>query len=60
MWLEELGQLKKTNGIGNRTHDLSACSTVPQPTTLCYSKTEVEGLRREGAGLRTLGGPLLS
>jgi hypothetical protein len=33
--LEGLGQLKKYNDvIGNRTHDLPACSTVPQPTTL--------------------------
>jgi hypothetical protein len=33
--LEGLGQLKKkiyTDVIGNRTHDLLACSIVPQPT----------------------------
>jgi hypothetical protein len=32
--LEELGQLKKIHFIGTRTRDLSACSIVPQPTTL--------------------------
>jgi hypothetical protein len=33
--LEGLGQLRKSNDlIGNRTHDLPACSIVPQPTTL--------------------------
>jgi hypothetical protein len=33
--LEGLEQLKKTNDlIGNRTHDLPACSIVPQPTTV--------------------------
>jgi hypothetical protein len=33
--LEGLGQLKNTmNSFGNRTHDLPACSIVPQPTTL--------------------------
>jgi hypothetical protein len=33
--LEGLGQLKKSNKvIGNQTHDLLACSTVPQPTML--------------------------
>jgi hypothetical protein len=33
--LERLGQLKKTSGlIGNRTHDLPACTIVPQSTTL--------------------------
>jgi hypothetical protein len=31
--LEELGQLKKKHLIGTRTHDLPACSIVPQPTT---------------------------
>jgi hypothetical protein len=35
MRLEGLRQLKKVNDfIGNRTRDLPACSTVPQPTTL--------------------------
>jgi hypothetical protein len=35
MRLEELGQLKKSNDlISNGTHDLPACSIVPQPTTL--------------------------
>jgi hypothetical protein len=32
--LEGLGQLKKIHHIGTRTRDLSACSIVPQPTTL--------------------------
>jgi hypothetical protein len=33
--LEGLGKLKKTNDlIRIQTHDLPACSTVPQPTTL--------------------------
>jgi hypothetical protein len=30
--LEGLGQLKKSNDIGNRPRDLPACSAVPQPT----------------------------
>jgi hypothetical protein len=36
MRLEGLGQLKKksNNLIGNRNHDLPACSIVPRPTTL--------------------------
>jgi hypothetical protein len=35
LWLEGLGQLRKFNDlIGNRTRDLPACSTVPQPTAL--------------------------
>jgi hypothetical protein len=34
MQLEELGQLKKIHLIGTQTHDLPACSIVPQPTTL--------------------------
>jgi hypothetical protein len=29
-----LGELKKLNLIGIRSHDLPACSIVPQPTTL--------------------------
>jgi hypothetical protein len=33
--LEELGQFKKSNNlIGNRIRDRTACSIVPQPTTL--------------------------
>jgi hypothetical protein len=32
--LEGLGQLKKMHLIGTRTHYSSACSIVPQPTTL--------------------------
>jgi hypothetical protein len=32
--LEELGQLKKPDLVGNRTRDLPACCMVPQPTTL--------------------------
>jgi hypothetical protein len=33
--LEDLGQLnQKSNDSGNRTRDLTACSTVPKPTTL--------------------------
>jgi hypothetical protein len=33
MRLEELDNLKKSNDfIGTRTHDLSACNIVPQPT----------------------------
>jgi hypothetical protein len=33
--LEVLSELKKNNDpIGNRTHELPACSTVPQPATL--------------------------
>jgi hypothetical protein len=31
--LDGLGQFKKSNDIGNRTRDLTACSIVPQPTT---------------------------
>jgi hypothetical protein len=35
MWLDGLGQLKKSNDIIEyRTRDLPACSTVLQPTTL--------------------------
>jgi hypothetical protein len=35
VWLEGLGQLKKKiHLIGTRTHDLPACSIVPQQTTL--------------------------
>jgi hypothetical protein len=42
--LEKLGQLKKSGGlIENRTRDIAAYSTVPQPTALlrapCYSAT---------------------
>jgi hypothetical protein len=38
--LEGLGQLKKTKYlIGNRTHDLPACSIVPQSTTLPRAPT---------------------
>jgi hypothetical protein len=34
-WLEGLSKLKKSNDLtGNRTHDLLACSIVPQPTML--------------------------
>jgi hypothetical protein len=29
--MEGLGQLEKSNDIRNRTHDLPACSIVPQP-----------------------------
>jgi hypothetical protein len=33
--LEELSKLKKSNDlIGNQSHDLPACSIVPQATTL--------------------------
>jgi hypothetical protein len=33
--MEGLSKLKKSNDlIGNRAHDLPACSIVPQPTTL--------------------------
>jgi hypothetical protein len=32
--LEGLRKLKNLNGLGNRIHDLPACSIVPQPTTL--------------------------
>jgi hypothetical protein len=32
--LEGLGKLKKTQFIGTRTHDLPACSIMPQPTAL--------------------------
>jgi hypothetical protein len=32
--LEGLGQLKKFNDIGNQTHNLPACSILPQPTML--------------------------
>jgi hypothetical protein len=35
--LEGLGQLKKIHLIGTRTHDLPACSIVPQPTTLPHA-----------------------
>jgi hypothetical protein len=35
MWLEGLGKLKKYNDlIGNRNHDLPACSIMPQATKL--------------------------
>jgi hypothetical protein len=34
MRLEGLGQLKKSNDIGNRTRHLPACNIVPQSTTL--------------------------
>jgi hypothetical protein len=38
--LEGLGQLKKSNNlIGNRTRNLPACSTVPQPSTLPRAPT---------------------
>jgi hypothetical protein len=32
--LEGLGKLKKIHLIETQTHDLPACSIVPQPTTL--------------------------
>jgi hypothetical protein len=32
--LEGLGKLKKSSDIENRSRDIPACSTVPQPTTL--------------------------
>jgi hypothetical protein len=35
VWLEGLGQYKKTNDLsGNRTRDFPACSIVPLPNTL--------------------------
>jgi hypothetical protein len=34
--LEGLGQLKKIHLIGTWTHDLPACSIVPQPNTLYF------------------------
>jgi hypothetical protein len=34
MRLEGLGKLKFNDISGNRTHDVPACSIVPQPTTL--------------------------
>jgi hypothetical protein len=38
MQLEGLGKLKKFNYlIGNRTHNLPACSIVPQLTTLPHA-----------------------
>jgi hypothetical protein len=36
--LEGIGQLKKIHRIGNRTRDLPACSTVPQPRHLKVTK----------------------
>jgi hypothetical protein len=40
--LEELGQLKKANGlIGSRNRDHPASSIVPQPTTLPRAPYEV-------------------
>jgi hypothetical protein len=39
--LEGLGQLKKCNDlIGNETHNLLACSTVPQPTVILHAPKE--------------------
>jgi hypothetical protein len=36
--LEGLGKLKISNDLfGKRTHDLPACSVVPQPTTLPHA-----------------------
>jgi hypothetical protein len=35
--LEGLGQLKKSTSSGTRTGDLTACSIVPQPTTLPHA-----------------------
>jgi hypothetical protein len=36
---ERLGKLKNSNGLtGNRTHDHTACSIVPQPTTIARRK----------------------
>jgi hypothetical protein len=41
VWLEGLGHLKKIHLIMTRTHDLLACSIVPQWTTqLCASKNK--------------------
>jgi hypothetical protein len=41
VWLEGLGQLKKSNNlIENRNHDLPACSIMPQPTTLLHAPHE--------------------
>jgi hypothetical protein len=38
VWMEGLGQLKKSNDlIGNQTHGLLACSKVPQPTMLPHA-----------------------
>jgi hypothetical protein len=37
-WLEGLGKLKKFNDlIRNETHDLPACSIMPQPITLLHA-----------------------
>jgi hypothetical protein len=36
MQLEELGKSKKIRLIGTQTHDLLACSMVPQPTMLLH------------------------
>jgi hypothetical protein len=43
--LEGLGQLKKIPLIGTRTHDLSARSIVPQPTTLPHAPSILKGNR---------------
>jgi hypothetical protein len=44
MRLEGLGHLKISNDrIGNRTHDLPACSIVPQPITLSRALGGVNG-----------------
>jgi hypothetical protein len=40
MRLEGLGKLKKSSDlIWNRTRDIPACSTVPQPTMLLRAPT---------------------
>jgi hypothetical protein len=36
--------IEKSNDlIGNETRDISACSVVPQPTTLSYPKDTIQG-----------------
>jgi hypothetical protein len=39
--LEGLGKLKNIDLIGTRSHDLPACSIVPQPTTVPHAAIRI-------------------
>jgi hypothetical protein len=42
VWLDELGKLKKSNDLfGNQTHNLLACSIVPQSTMLPRAPSQI-------------------
>jgi len=40
--------MKNSNGIiGNRTHNLPACSEVPQPAALSRAPSKIHGLQKD-------------